>query len=196
MSAQPQPYPAWGQPLLGGSRHTADDVERMPDDGFRYEVYRGVLIRMPGTGGSHGAICQFIGRFIDDYWRGLGERYRVRQNMGFDFSFTGDPAQSTMLVPDVAVTADNSFPDPGIGQTPPLIAIEVASPSDYRPQMAMKASFYLNSGVKEVWVVWPKTRTMDVWTAPNASTTYSDQQSITSILLPGFSCAISHFFEG
>ena len=196
MSAQPQPYPTWGQQLFGGTRYTASDVERMPDDGFRYEVFRGGLIRMPGTGEDHGLICHFIARYVDDYWRGFGELNRVVQNMGFDFTFPGDPAQTTMLVPDVAIKTDNVRHGSGIGQTPPMIAIEVASPSDFRPEMAIKASFYLNGGVQEVWVVWPKTRTVDVWTAPTTSTTYSDQDSMVSALLPGFHCAISHFFEG
>jgi len=47
MQARSQSYPAWGQPLLGGPPYTADDVERLPDDGYRYEVYRGKLIRLP-----------------------------------------------------------------------------------------------------------------------------------------------------
>jgi hypothetical protein len=46
MSAQPHPYPTCGQPLFGGGIHTAADVERMPDDGYRDEMYRGALIRM------------------------------------------------------------------------------------------------------------------------------------------------------
>jgi Uma2 family endonuclease len=196
MSAQPHPFPTWGQPLFGGSPHTAADVERMPDDGFRYEVYRGVLIRMPGTGGEHGFICQFISEILSAYWRVLGERYRVVQNVGFDFTFAGDPAQSTMLVPDVAVSSANIRYGPGIVQIAPLLAVEVASPSDYRPEMAMKANFYLNGGVKEVWIVWPKTRTVDVWTAPNSFVTLAEPQMITSPLLPGFSSALSTFFDG
>lgn len=196
MQARSQSYPAWGQPLLGGSSFTAADVERLPDDGFRYEVYRGVLIRMPRTGRLHGLICQFIGRILESYWRGRGEKFRVVQNVGFDFTFSGDPAQTTMLVPDVAVQANNDPPDPGIGIVPPLIAIEVASPSDSRKDMQAKAEFYLNGGVAEVWVVWPKSRTIDVWTAPAAPITYSDQQHLASAHLPGWQCLVSECFDG
>jgi Uma2 family endonuclease len=196
MPAQPHPFPTWGQPLFGGGPHTAADVERIPDDGFRYEIYRGVLIRMPGTGEDHGLICQFISEILSAYWRALGERYRVVQNVGFDFTFTGDPAQTTMLVPDVAVKADNIRHGPGIGQIPSLLAVEVVSPSEYRPEMTMKANFYLNGGVKEVWIIWPKTRTVDVWMAPNNIVILAEPQMITSPLLPGFSCALTTFFDG
>ncbi len=196
MQARSQSYPAWGQPLLGGSPYTADDVERLPDDGYRYEVYRGVLIRMPGTGLEHGFICQIIGRILEAYWRAKGERYRVVQNVGFDFTFPSDAPKTTMLVPDVAVMADNNKPGPGIGQTPPLIAIEVASPSDTRAEMQSKARFYLDGGVQEVWIVWPKSRTIDVWNAPNTTTVFTDQQDITSAHLPGWSCPVRQIFEG
>ncbi len=46
MAVQRPNLPGWGQPLLGGTPFTVDDVERIPDDGFRYELYRGMLIRM------------------------------------------------------------------------------------------------------------------------------------------------------
>lgn len=196
MQAPSYQFPGWGQPLLGGSTFTADDVERMPDDGFRYEVFRGVLIRMPGTGKFHGFICQFIGEILSAYWRALGQRFRVVQNVGFDFTFQGDPPQTTMLVPDVAVMANNDGPDPGIGKLAPLIAVEVASPSDSKRAMQEKAVFYLNGGVAEVWAVWPKTRTVDVWTAPTAPVTYTDQQKLTSAHLPGWDCLVGAFFDG
>jgi Uma2 family endonuclease len=196
MQAPSYQFPGWGQPLLGGSPFTADDVERMPDDGFRYEVFRGVLIRMPGTGDDHGLICQFIGEILSAYWRAIGQRFRIVQNMGFDFTFSGDPAQTTMLVPDVAVKADNVRYGQGIGKVAPLIAVEVASPSDSKREMREKAVFYLNGGVAEVWAVWPKTRTVDVWTTPTTPVTYTDQQLLTSAHLPGWDSLVSAFFDG
>lgn len=101
-----------------------------------------------------------------------------------------------MLVPDVAVKTDNIRHGPGIGQIPPLIAIEVASPSDTRVEMQSKTGFYLDGGVREVWIVWPKSHTVDVWTAPNTSIVFTDQQDITSAHLPGWSCPVREFFEG
>lgn len=37
----------------------------------------------------------------------------------------------------------------------PDLAVEVASPDQYRPEMAAKARIYLDAGVPLVWVVWP-----------------------------------------
>ncbi len=196
MQAQSRPYPAWGQPLIGSAEYTIDDVQRIPDDGFRYELYRGVLIRMPGTGGLHGLICQFIGRIMEEYWRGRGERFRVLQNVGFDFTFAEDPSHSTMLVPDIAIQAQNALPDAGIMTIPPLIAIEVVSPGDRRKEVVAKTAFYLGGGVAEVWNVWPKTRSVDVWTAPTAPVTFTEAQTLTSAQLPGWGCLVSRCFDG
>ena len=33
---------------------TADELQAMPDDGFRYELVKGELIRMPPAGYEHG----------------------------------------------------------------------------------------------------------------------------------------------
>lgn len=62
--------------------------------------------------------------------------------------------------------------------------------------MTIKANFYLNGGVQEVWVVWPKTRTVDVWTAPDTFVTYTDQQPLISAQLPGFASDTRHVFDG
>jgi len=36
---------------------TAEDLLRMPDDGFRYELVKGELRRIPPAGGEHGDIA-------------------------------------------------------------------------------------------------------------------------------------------
>lgn len=45
----------------------------------------------------------------------------------------------------------------------PDLAVEMASPSQYRPGMAEKARRYLTAGTQLVWIVWPKRRHIDVW---------------------------------
>jgi Uma2 family endonuclease len=45
----------------------------------------------------------------------------------------------------------------------PDLAVEVASPNQFRPEMAAKAQLYLQRGVRLVWVVWSADRQIDVW---------------------------------
>ncbi len=39
---------------------TADELLAMPDDGFRYELVKGELIRMPPPGHEHGLVAMHI----------------------------------------------------------------------------------------------------------------------------------------
>jgi Uma2 family endonuclease len=47
--------------------------------------------------------------------------------------------------------------------------VEIASPSQYQPEMGGKAQVWLDRGVGLVWVVWPERRAIDVWTRGAAS---------------------------
>ncbi len=46
----------------------------------------------------------------------------------------------------------------------PDLVVEIASPSQYRPEMGAKAWLWLQRGARLVWVVWPQRHQVDVWT--------------------------------
>lgn len=49
--ALPSDTPApWAEIVPDAGRTTVDDLLRRPDDGWRYEVVEGVLVRMAGSG--------------------------------------------------------------------------------------------------------------------------------------------------
>ncbi len=54
MSAVRIPYPGplapWAEIVLGVGPMTVDDLLDWPDDGYRYEVVEGVLVRVAGSG--------------------------------------------------------------------------------------------------------------------------------------------------
>jgi hypothetical protein len=51
---------------------TADDLLRLPDDGGRYELYAGMLMRETMSSG-HGDTCQRLGGELGLYVRSSGE---------------------------------------------------------------------------------------------------------------------------
>jgi Uma2 family endonuclease len=59
------------------------------------------------------------------------------------------------------------LPPPRRGQTyrplAPDLVVEVASPTQYKPDLADKAQRWLGRGVRAVWVVWPDRRELDIW---------------------------------
>ncbi len=84
----------------------------------------------------------------------------------------------------------------GEGLAPDLVA-EIASPNQYRPEMADKAQRYLAAGVRLVWVVWPKYSQVDVWRPgsdqPVATLNVDDQLDGLDVL-PGFTYPLARLF--
>jgi Uma2 family endonuclease len=59
---------------------TADDLLRIPDDGYRYELIRGEIVRMPPTGQQHGHIASTLLVSLGQHVRaqGLGRTYAAQ----------------------------------------------------------------------------------------------------------------------
>jgi Uma2 family endonuclease len=122
-----QPEPAAASVRLAA---TIADLAQLPDDGFRYELVRGVLLRMPPPKRLHGVICHHLHKRLDAWCaaHGLADD-RVEENIGYNF--TGDAPNATVLAPDISLAqeATTLVADAPYETTPPLLAVEVASPS-------------------------------------------------------------------
>lgn len=82
-------------------------------------------------------------------------------NTGYDL-----PNGST-LIPDLSfVAADRLLPAMITGNQyiAPDLAVEVVSPSNTPEELSDKVNAYLSAGVKLVWVVYPRTRSIDIYT--------------------------------
>ena len=80
--------------------------------------------------------------------------------------------------------------------TIPDIAAEVLSPSETPRAIHRKLKQYFAAGVKEVWLIDPEDRTVEIWTGPTLpETEFTGADSITSVLLPGFSLPLADLFS-
>ena len=114
-----------------------------------------------------------------------------------------DLGHGTALAPDVAFVRAERVPPPTspiyekAWPLAPDLAVEVASPNQYRPAMARKAQRYLNAGTRLVWVVWPKRKEVDVWRPgdikPSATLGVDDVLDGLDIL-PGFTYPVERLF--
>ncbi|HVJ85066.1 MAG TPA: Uma2 family endonuclease [Caulifigura sp.] len=95
--------------------------------------------------------------------------------------------------PDVAFVSANRWPldrlPPyyGYWRLAPNLAVEVVSPTDRFEDVVEKAEMYLSSGVEEVWLVVPRTRTIMVYRAGNQMTAVRAGETLETPLLPGWS---------
>jgi Uma2 family endonuclease len=106
------------------------------------------------------------------------------------------------LASDVAVVRAERLPlpPPRRGHThrplAPDLVVEVASPTQYRPDLADKAQQWLDRGVRMVWVVWPERRELDVWLPGSAEPrTLHDEDALEGgEVVPGFSVALGQLW--
>lgn len=152
----------WAEVVPQKGRVTVDDLLTLPDDGWRYEVVEGVLVRMAGSGEE----ATTIGGNVYFALRAFVQPRRLGVVTPADgvYKFRG---AETGLLPDVgfyiaarhALIADRTKPIPFA----PDLAVEVASPSQSADDMAAKARQYFSGGTRLVWVVWPGRQEIDVW---------------------------------
>ena len=103
---------------------SAEELELMPKDGFRYELVRGRLIRMSPVAPRHGDVTMALGSLLWQHVRAnrLG---RVWTEVGFRLFSNPD----TVLAPDVAFVRADRLPPrdaKGFYRGAPELAIEVA----------------------------------------------------------------------
>jgi Uma2 family endonuclease len=59
-----------------------------------------------------------------------------------------------------------------------------------------KLGQYFTAGVKEVWLIDPDARTVEIWTGPNPpERELTDGETLMSELLPGFSLSVEALFS-
>jgi Uma2 family endonuclease len=78
----------------------------------------------------------------------------------------------------------------------PVIAAEVLSPSETPRMIQRKMKQYFEAGVKEVWIIHPKSLRVEIWTGlDRMAHELSGSDSVTSPLLPGFALSLDALFE-
>lgn len=173
---------------------SAEELLLMPEDGYRYELIRGVLIRKMPTGEPHGIVVVLTAHHITQYALSSGNG----QTRAGETGYILDRDPDTVRAPDVAWYSPENVPPPGTQGFPevvPDLVVEVKSPSNSTREMAAKAAMWLSYGAKMALVMDPQTETVIMHKPDSAPITLT----VTDVLdggdvLPGFSCPVRSFF--
>ena len=174
---------------------TADDLLRLSSQGVRGELVRGVLHETMASGHQHGKIAANIvielGNFVKP--RGLGTVVASDSGVWLE----RDP--DTVREPDVAFTSAAKIPlDAAIGgyaEIVPDLVVEIISPNDSRRWARDRAQMWLSHGAPLVWIVHPKTHTIDVYRPATPTSTLHEDDSLTGHqVIPGFTCPVKTIF--
>ena len=175
-------------------RMTARDLERMPDDGFRYELVNGEIRQMPPPGGEHGDRAMRVsipfGYYV--YTHNLGIVLAAETGFKID--------NYNVRAPDFAFVSKERVEQYGIpkGYFPfaPDLAVEVVSPGDTKKEVQEKAEWWLAVGTRLVWVVDPKRTIVIAYYMDGSVTEYKVGDTLDGVdVVPGFKLAVKDIFK-
>ena len=169
------------------------DLAGVPEDGYRYEMLGGVLFRMPPPQEEHGQISSLLIEALAPYCRTQGIRSYLVTDIGYEL--TGGGNLPTVLAPDVSIFRQPKARGVTYNPQAPRLAVEIASPSQTRLYLQDKAHLYLAAGTSLVWVVWPDSHTIDVWTPPAQSVTLGLHDDLDGgVVFPGLVIPVAAIF--
>ena len=173
---------------------TLEEFERLEDPpGYRLELVGGALVREPQPGALHGLVAMNVLRALDAHCRAH------RSGMAFvEVGYALD-ARGLVRRPDVsfllpAHLPEGDFPE-GVWRRPPDLAVEVVSPTNAAAEIEQKVAEYLAAGSAEVWVVYPRTRTVVVHRADGTARRLGEDDEIDGgEVLPDFRTPVRSLF--
>lgn len=175
---------------------TAEELAQLPDDGYRYELVRGVLRRMaPGSFEPSVIAVRISARLFN-----FADEHGLGTVSGADGGYVLERGPDTVRAPDVAFVRTDRVPtreeQQHFAELAPDLVVEVISPSDRMADVEEKVEQYLALGVPLVWVFHPRRRTVTVRRPGQAPRVLRDGDVVEGEeILPGFRLAVSDVFR-
>ena len=133
---------------------TYDDLAAMPDDGRRYELVDGMLLVSPAPSPLHQRVVRKLLLLLDPLTPVEWETFTAPFDVVLD--------EHTTFEPDVLIARTSEL-TPRHLPTPPVLAIEVLSPSTRTIDLTTKHARLRDFGCAHYWVVDPDEPSVLAW---------------------------------
>ncbi len=184
-------------PARSDARLTYEDFLLFPDDGKRHEIIDGVHYVTPSPRLIHqqllGRLYLAIGKFLED-----------REELGQAFLSPLDTIFTPwdIVEPDLLFVAANQLDiltEKNV-QGAPALVVEILSPGTRRRDQGIKRQLFDRGGVREYWLVDPKSQVVTVHRRADDGGFPRVQQlgadaTLTTPLLPEFSLSLARLFR-
>jgi Uma2 family endonuclease len=136
-------------------RYTVADLELLPDDGNRYEVLAGTLLVTPSPGSAHQGVAARLSA--------LFASHILARRLGMFSPGVVTLPPLTQLEPDLLIVPPRFSPGtPWAEMSEHWLAVEIVSRSSRVYDREFKRDAYLALGVREVWLVDVRDRSIEV----------------------------------
>jgi len=178
-----------------GTATEADHLRFHEADDRLYELVDGTLVEKP-MGAKESGLTLTLGKYL--------ELFLDENDLGV---VLGESAGTQLLpglvrVPDISYFSWDRLPERGVYPSEPILStapdlvIEILSPSNTRSEMSRKRKDYFFAGVRLVWEVDLRARSVTIYTAPDAFSTLTGDQTLEGgDVLPGFRLSLSALFK-
>ena len=149
---------------------TLEELDRLPEDGNKYELVHGDLLVTPPPSYDHETIASRLSGVIDPYARanGLGMVYRPRAIVRLGGS---------EVEPDLVVREPAPMGTAWEAAPLPLLVVEVVSPSSRRHDYEVKRTFYADDArIPDYWIVDPEARRITVVNPGRTDAVFEDER--------------------
>ncbi|MBC7812284.1 MAG: Uma2 family endonuclease [Burkholderiales bacterium] len=166
-------------------------------EGKRFELVEGVIHEMPGgTGGDHGETTHQLGRLVGNH---VADHHLGRMTAAETcyVLYKNPNGKDTVRCPDIGFVSIERAPKPlAAGYVPfaPDLAVEVVSPGNEASDMHNKVLDYLRYGTRLVWLVYPDSQTVVVYTKDGSNIVLRDDTLDGGDVLPDFSLLVRDIF--
>ena len=178
---------------------TAEELLMWPDDDPG-EIVDGVFVAkypdgvVTGTGVAHSVVALEIGRLLGNHVK----QHRLGRVLAAEAATRLRRAPDLVRCPDGMFVATarlaGGIPD-GVLEGPPDLAVEVRWPNDRPGEVNREIAEYLTYGVRTVWDVDPKARTITVHQAGALPRVLRGDDGLDGgQVLPGFAVAVREIF--
>jgi Uma2 family endonuclease len=167
-----------------------DEFAALPDDGMKHELNEGELITMPPSKPRHGNCQLTLGSALREFVmaHGLG---KVFTESGYRLT------PHTVRGPDVSFVRKSRLQNPDeYFEGGPDLAVEIVSPGDDASDLREKIKQYLNAGTSVVWVIYQRSRQIEIHTPDKTIRTLGAEDTLEAPeLLPGFHLSVRTVLE-
>lgn len=166
--------------------------------GRHLELVEGEIREMTPAGGEHGEVTFDFGLRIGNFVKEHRLGRVTAAETGYVLWKNPDPhGKDTVRAPDIGFISIERAPAPFTEKFIPIVpdlAVEVVSPNDLAGDVEDKVLDYLRYGVRQVWLLYPSSRTVVIHTPTEIRRLTVNDILEGGDVLPGFSIKVSEIF--
>ena len=144
------------------NRHTSyeDFLKLREDTDDKVELIDSVVYMTPAPTPLHQRICFKVAKILDGYV--MNKKCQMLQGVNVRL-YDEQETKIGDVIPDISVFCQYKDLNATFIDDIPTIIVEVVSPSTVYADNIKKADLYKRAGVKEYWIIDPKSKVITVW---------------------------------